>query len=42
MKLGYVAQDTASSLYSPSLKTWELGMGVIAELPVKRVAAGFL
>jgi DNA-binding IclR family transcriptional regulator len=42
VELGYVAQDPGNSLYRPTLRTWELGMGVIADLPVKRAAAGFL
>jgi DNA-binding IclR family transcriptional regulator len=39
--LGYAEQDE-SSRYRASLKTWELGAGVVAELPIRRAAAGFL
>lgn len=39
--LGYAEQD-ASSRYRASLKVWELGAGVVAELPIRRAAAGFL
>lgn len=39
--LGYAEQD-ASSRYRASLKAWELGAGVVAELPIRRAAAGFL
>lgn len=40
--LGYVTQDEVSGLYRPSLRTWELGTAVVADLPVKQVAAGAL
>ncbi len=40
-ELGY-AQQEESGLYAASLKTWELGAGVIADLPIKRVASGYL
>jgi DNA-binding IclR family transcriptional regulator len=39
--LGYAEQDE-SSRYRASLKVWELGAGVVAELPIRRAAAGFL
>jgi len=39
--LGYAEQD-AGSRYRASLKVWELGAGVVAELPIRRAAAGFL
>lgn len=39
--LGYAEQDT-SSRYRASLKVWELGAGVVTELPIRRAAAGFL
>lgn len=40
--LGYAEQDEPSGLYRASLKAWELGAGVITDLPIKRAAAGFL
>ena len=39
--LGYVRQD-ASGRYGASLRTWELGARTAAQLPIKRIAAGFL
>lgn len=39
--LGYAEQE-ASSRYRASLKTWELGADVVADLPIRRAAAGFL
>lgn len=39
--LGYAEQEE-SSRYRASLKAWELGAGVVAELPIRRAAAGFL
>lgn len=39
--LGY-AEQIPSSRYRASLKAWELGAGVVAELPIRRAAAGFL
>lgn len=40
--LDYVSQDRATGCYRASLKVWEIGASVLAEHPVKRVAAGFL
>lgn len=40
--LGYVAQDAGTGLYRPTLRTWELGTAVVADLPVKQVASGAL
>lgn len=40
-ELGYAEQDETSR-YRPTLKAWELGAGVVAELPIRRAAAGFL
>lgn len=40
--LGYVAQDEGTGLYRPTLRTWELGTAVVADLPVKQVATGAL
>jgi DNA-binding IclR family transcriptional regulator len=40
--LGYVDQDDATGLYRPTLRTWELGTAVVADLPVKQVASGAL
>lgn len=39
--LGFAEQDGASR-YRATLKVWELGAGVVADLPIRRVAAGFL
>lgn len=39
--LGYAEQDE-SSRYRATLKAWELGAGVVQELPIRRAAAGFL
>lgn len=38
--LGYAEQD--GTRYRPSLKVWELGAEVVAELPIRRAATGFL
>ncbi|RZI57985.1 MAG: MarR family transcriptional regulator, partial [Zymomonas sp.] len=40
-ELGYADQD-GSGRYRPTLRTWEIGIGVVADLPIYRVAAGFL
>ncbi len=40
--LDYVSQDRATGCYRASLKMWEIGARIVAEHPVKRVAAGFL
>jgi IclR family acetate operon transcriptional repressor len=39
--LGYAAQDD-SARYGATLKAWELGAGVVADLPIRGAAAGFL
>jgi DNA-binding IclR family transcriptional regulator len=39
IELGYVEQVPATGLYRPTLRTWELGTAVVADLPVKQVAA---
>ena len=39
--LGYADQDD-SGRYRPTLRSWEIGIGVVADLPIYRVAAGFL
>jgi DNA-binding IclR family transcriptional regulator len=39
--LGYAEQD-ASSRYRATLKVWELGAGVVGDLPIQAAAAGFL
>jgi DNA-binding IclR family transcriptional regulator len=36
--LGYVEQD-ATGLYRPTLRSWEIGTAVVADLPIKQVAA---
>jgi DNA-binding IclR family transcriptional regulator len=38
VELGYVAQEEGSGRYRPTLRTWELGTAVVADLPVKQVA----
>jgi DNA-binding IclR family transcriptional regulator len=39
IELGYVEQVAATGLYRPTLRTWELGTAVVADLPVKQVAS---
>ena len=41
-QLGYVEQMEATSCYRASLKLWELGVGIVAEHPVKRAASTFI
>lgn len=41
VELGYVRQE-ASGRYGATLRAWEIGARTAAELPIKRVAAGFL
>jgi IclR family acetate operon transcriptional repressor len=38
VQLGYVEQD-AAGLYRPTLRSWEIGTAVVADLPIKQVAA---
>lgn len=40
--LGYVEQDPVSSLYRPTLRMWEIGTAVVADLPIKQVASSAL
>jgi DNA-binding IclR family transcriptional regulator len=40
--LGYVERDGGTGLYRPTLRTWELGTTVVADLPIKQVASGAL
>lgn len=40
--LGYVAQDGDTGLYRPTLRTWEIGSAVVADLPIKQAASGTL
>lgn len=42
IELGYVEQDLDSGLYRPTLRMWEIGIGVVTDLPIKQVAAGAL
>lgn len=42
IELGYVVQDGESGMYRPSLRMWELGQTVVADLPIKQVAANSL
>jgi IclR family transcriptional regulator, KDG regulon repressor len=39
VELGYVGQDASTGLYHPTLRTWEIGSAVVADLPIKQVAA---
>ena len=39
---GFVRQDPATDLYSPTLKVWELGAAVVAALPIKQAATTVL
>jgi DNA-binding IclR family transcriptional regulator len=39
--LGHARQDETGR-YGPTLRAWELGAGVVASMPIYRVAAGFL
>lgn len=41
VELGYVRQDS-SGRYGATLRTWEIGARTASQLPIKRVAAGFL
>ncbi len=41
-ELGYVEQEQESGRYRPTLRTWELGTAVVADLPVKQAAASAL
>lgn len=41
-QLGYVEQVEATSCYRATLRLWEMGVGVLAEHPIKRAAAAFL
>lgn len=40
--MGYVSQEADTGRYRATLKTWELGSGVLNEHPIKRAAAPFL
>lgn len=39
IELGYAEQVPTTGLYRPTLKTWELGTAVVADLPVKQASA---
>jgi DNA-binding IclR family transcriptional regulator len=41
-QLGYVEQDESTSCYGVTLKLWEMGVGIVAEHPVKRAASASL
>lgn len=41
VELGYVRQE-ASGRYGATLRTWEFGARTVAQLPIKRIAAGFI
>lgn len=40
--LGYVIQEEGSGRYRATLRTWELGTAVVADLPIKQVTSGAL
>lgn len=42
IQLGYVAKTSETGQYHATLKLWELGANILANHPIKRVAAGFL
>jgi DNA-binding IclR family transcriptional regulator len=42
VELGYADQEGDSGRYRPTLRTWELGTAVVADLPVKQASAGAL
>jgi DNA-binding IclR family transcriptional regulator len=37
--LGFVEQDPTTGLYRPTLRTWEIGTSIVADLPIKQVAS---
>ena len=39
VELGYVGQDASTGLYHPTLRTWEIGSAVVADLPIRQAAA---
>ena len=39
IELGYVEQVAATNLYRPTLRTWEIGTAIVADLPIKQVAS---
>lgn len=39
LELRYVAQDDTTGLYRPTLRTWEFGSAVVAQLPIKQIAS---
>jgi IclR family transcriptional regulator, KDG regulon repressor len=41
IELGYAEQD-ASGLYRPTLRMWELGVNIVADLPIRQVASSAL
>lgn len=41
IELGYAQQDPVGR-YGPTLRAWEIGARAVAQLPIKKVAAGFL
>jgi DNA-binding IclR family transcriptional regulator len=42
VELGFVEQDETRGLYRPTLRTWEIGTTVVADVPIKQVASGAL
>lgn len=40
--LGYVEQDAATGLYRATLRTWEIGTAVIADVPIRQIASSTL
>jgi DNA-binding IclR family transcriptional regulator len=39
IELGYVERVAAKNLYQPTLRMWEIGTAVVADLPIKQVAS---
>jgi DNA-binding IclR family transcriptional regulator len=42
VELGYVQRENGSGRYAATLRAWELGSGIIGELPIKRAASSFM
>ena len=42
IELGYIEQDSSTGLYGATLRSWEIGSAVIADLPIKQVASSAL
>jgi DNA-binding IclR family transcriptional regulator len=42
VELGYAQREHGSGRYAATLRAWELGSGIIGELPIKRAASAFM